>query len=85
LEISGGSIGFRPVSSDVNPQDVSAVHNPTALSEIKEKIRRGEYRLDEHAIADAILRRGRVLAALRAEADMIPVVGDYEAIEKIED
>jgi anti-sigma28 factor (negative regulator of flagellin synthesis) len=27
------------------------------LTEIKEKIGRGEYRVDEHAIADAIMRR----------------------------
>jgi hypothetical protein len=48
-------------------------------------IRRGEYRLDERAVADAILRHRRELAALRAGADMIPVVGDYEAIDKIDD
>jgi hypothetical protein len=29
------------------------------LIEIKEKIGRGEYRVDEHAVADAILRRWR--------------------------
>lgn len=72
------------MSSDVNPQDASVERDATAVSEIKEKVRRGEYRLDERAVADAILRRRRELAAFRAEADAIPVVEDHAAIDKIE-
>jgi Anti-sigma-28 factor, FlgM len=77
-------ISFRPVSSDVNPHDASVERDATAVSEIKEKLRRGEYRLDERAVADAILRRRRELAALHAEADAIPVVEHHAAIDKIE-
>jgi hypothetical protein len=43
--------------------------NPDPLrhdASVEEQIRRGEYRVDERAVADAILRRRRELAALRA-------------------
>jgi Anti-sigma-28 factor, FlgM len=73
------------VSSHVDPRDVSVEHDAAAVSEIREKIRRGEYRLDERAVADAILRRRRELAALRAEADAISVDEDHAAVNKIED
>jgi hypothetical protein len=33
-------MAFRPVSSDVNPQDASVERDATAVSEIKETIRR---------------------------------------------
>jgi anti-sigma28 factor (negative regulator of flagellin synthesis) len=36
------------------------------MSEIKQAIEQGEYRVDAHAVADAIVRRLRELAAARS-------------------
>jgi hypothetical protein len=73
------------VSSDVSRQDARVERDTTAVSEIKEKIRRGEYLLDERAVADAILRRRRELAALRAGADAICVIEDHAAVGTLDD
>ncbi len=71
------------MSSDIDPQEASVEHDVTAAGQIREKIRRGEYRVDERAVADAILRRRRELAALRA--DVISADEDHAAIDKIDD
>jgi hypothetical protein len=76
-------ISCRPVESDVVKQGASVGRNVIAVSEIKVRIRRGEYRVDERAVADAILRRRRELTTLRAEAEATPVVEDHMAIDKI--
>jgi Anti-sigma-28 factor, FlgM len=73
------------VRPDVDPRDASVERDATAVSEIREKIRRGEYRPDERAVADAILRRRREWAALRADADMISVAEDRAANDKLDD
>ncbi len=39
------------------------------VAEIKQRVQRGEYRIDPDVVADAILRRLRELAAVRAERD----------------
>src|ERR1700731_4735521 len=39
------------------------------MAEIKQRVQRGEYRVDPDVVADAILRRLREFAAVRAERD----------------
>jgi hypothetical protein len=57
----------------------------TFIREALSGIRRREYRPDERAVADAILRRPRKLAALRADADAVFSVEDHAALDTIDD
>lgn len=52
--------GFR-LAYKLPPMESSTVFDQPAakLDEIKAKIGRGDYRLDEHAVAESILRRWR--------------------------
>jgi hypothetical protein len=43
------------------------------VAELKERLSRGEYAVDPSAVAEAILRRSRDMALLRAECLRVPV------------
>ncbi len=42
------------------------------MTEIKEEIAQGKYRIDVHAVADAIVSRLRAIAAAQAESNKGP-------------
>ncbi|MGA2927348.1 MAG: flagellar biosynthesis anti-sigma factor FlgM [Solirubrobacteraceae bacterium] len=45
-------------------------HREDKMADLKEKVARGQYRVDPQAVADAILRRAHAAAAKRALGEL---------------
>jgi anti-sigma28 factor (negative regulator of flagellin synthesis) len=50
--------------------DLMDEHREDKMADLKEKVARGQYRVDPQAVADAILRRAHAAAAKRALGEL---------------